>query len=670
MSLDPSRLAPMANAIRALSMDAVQAANSGHPGMPMGMADVATVLWSQYLKFDPAAPHWPDRDRFVLSAGHGSMLIYALLNLSGYARPTMDDIRNFRQLGSPCAGHPENFLLEGVECTTGPLGQGLAMAVGMAVAERHLNAKFGDDLVDHRTWVIAGDGCLMEGINHEAIGIAGHLKLGNLIVLWDDNNITIDGSADLSTSEDVKARYAATGWHVESCDGHDYADIARAIDAALADNRPSLIACKTLIGKGAPNKQGTSATHGAALGEAEVAAARETLGWTSPPFEIPSDIELNWRETADRGREAHLLWQERLDRAGSRADTFRSYLADAGDTAGKALESFISGLAKDPKTVATRKASEMALGPLTEAIPQMIGGSADLTGSNNTKTAATGPLTAQDYGGRYIYYGIREFGMAAVMNGMTLHGGVIPYGGTFLVFSDYCRNAIRMSALQQVETVYVLTHDSIGLGEDGPTHQPVEHVMSLRLIPNLNVYRPADVIETAECWALALQTPGTPSVLALSRQNLPQLRGEGDENWTSAANRSARGAYRLRGAKAERRVILIATGSEVHLAMQVADKLEEQGIGADVVSMPCMELFEQQDEAYRDDILPDVPTSQILRVSIEAGVTQGWERFTALKGLNIGLDRFGASAPAEELFERFGFTVDAILPKILEKINL
>ena len=670
MSLDPSRLAPMANAIRVLSMDAVQAANSGHPGMPMGMADVATVLWSQYLKFDPAAPHWPDRDRFVLSAGHGSMLIYALLNLSGYARPTMDDIRNFRQLGSPCAGHPENFLLEGVECTTGPLGQGLAMAVGMAVAERHLNAKFGDDLVDHRTWVIAGDGCLMEGINHEAIGIAGHLKLGNLIVLWDDNNITIDGSADLSTSEDVKARYAATGWHVESCDGHDYADIARAIDAALADNRPSLIACKTLIGKGAPNKQGTSATHGAALGEAEVAAARETLGWTSPPFEIPSDIELNWRETADRGREAHLLWQERLDRAGSRADTFRSYLADAGDTAGKALESFISGLAKDPKTVATRKASEMALGPLTEAIPQMIGGSADLTGSNNTKTAATGPLTAQDYGGRYIYYGIREFGMAAVMNGMTLHGGVIPYGGTFLVFSDYCRNAIRMSALQQVETVYVLTHDSIGLGEDGPTHQPVEHVMSLRLIPNLNVYRPADVIETAECWALALQTPGTPSVLALSRQNLPQLRGEGDENWTSAANRSARGAYRLRGAKAERRVILIATGSEVHLAMQVADKLEEQGIGADVVSMPCMELFEQQDEAYRDDILPDVPTSLILRVSIEAGVTQGWERFTALKGLNIGLDRFGASAPAEELFERFGFTVDAILPKILEKINL
>ncbi len=670
MSLDPSRLAPMANAIRALSMDAVQAANSGHPGMPMGMADVAAVLWSNYLKFDPADPHWPDRDRFVLSAGHGSMLVYALLNLSGYARPTMDDIRNFRQLGSPCAGHPENFLLDGVECTTGPLGQGLAMAVGMAIAERHLNAKFGDDLVDHRTWVVAGDGCLMEGINHEAIGIAGHLKLGRLIVLWDDNNITIDGSADLSTSEDVKARYEATGWHVVSCDGHDYADIARAIDAAVADERPSLIACKTLIGKGAPNKQGTSATHGSPLGTDEVDATRDVLGWTAAPFEIPADVALDWQQTGNAGREAHQAWQGRYNQAGERAAAFQAYLDSAGETAGKALESFIAGLAREPKAVATRKASEMALGPLTEAIPQMIGGSADLTGSNNTKTAATGPLSAKDYGGRYIYYGIREFGMAAVMNGMALHGGVVPYGGTFLVFSDYARNAIRMSALQQTETVYVLTHDSIGLGEDGPTHQPVEHVMSLRLIPNLNVYRPADVIETAECWALALQTDGTPSVLALTRQNLPQLRGEGDENWTSASNRSARGAYRLRDAQAERRVILIATGSEVHLAVEVAEKLEAQGIGADVVSMPCMELFEQQDEAYRDSILPDVPSSQILRVSIEAGVTQGWERFTSHKGLNIGLDRFGASAPAEVLFERFGFTADAIISKILAKLEV
>ncbi|MGD9470992.1 MAG: transketolase [Novosphingobium sp.] len=668
MSLDSTRLASMANAIRALSMDAVQAANSGHPGMPMGMADVATVLWSKYLKFDPSAPHWEDRDRFVLSAGHGSMLIYALLNLSGYERPTMEDIRNFRQLGSPCAGHPENFLLDGVEATTGPLGQGLAMAVGMAIAERHLNAHFGDDLCDHRTWVIAGDGCLMEGINHEAIGLAGHLKLGRMIVLWDDNDITIDGKAGLSTSEDVKARYAATGWHVESCDGHDFADIERAIDAALADDRPSLIACKTIIGKGAPTKQGTSATHGAPLGADEIAAARKELGWNAAPFEVPQDIEMDWLSTADRGREAHLQWQERVAAAGAQGETFTTRFGLVGEAAGEALQGYIRQLAKEPKTVATRKASEMALGPLTEQIPQLIGGSADLTGSNNTKTASTAPLTAQDYAGRYLYYGIREFGMAAAMNGMALHGGVVPYGGTFLVFSDYCRNAIRMSALQQVETVYVLTHDSIGLGEDGPTHQPVEHVMSLRLIPNLNVYRPADVIETAECWALALQTPGTPSVLALTRQNLPQLRGEGDEAWTSAHNRSARGAYRLRGAKAERRVILIATGSEVALACDVAERLESEGIGADVVSMPCMELFEQQDEAYRDDVLPDVPPSQILRVSIEAGSTQGWERYTMLKGLNIGIDRFGASAPAEELFERFGFTVDAIVPKIKAKI--
>ena len=670
MSLDPTRLASMANAIRALSMDAVQAANSGHPGMPMGMADVATVLWSKYLKFDPSAPHWEDRDRFVLSAGHGSMLIYALLHLSGYERPTMDDIRNFRQLGSPCAGHPENFLLDGVEATTGPLGQGLAMAVGMAIAERHLNAHFGDDLCDHQTWVIAGDGCLMEGLNHEAIGFAGHLKLGRMIVLWDDNGITIDGKADLSTSEDVKARYSATGWHVESCNGHDFADIARAIDAALADDRPSLIACKTIIGKGAPNKQGTSATHGAPLGGEEIAAARAELGWTAAPFEVPQDIGMNWLATADRGREAHLQWQERVAAAGSRGEAFIARFGLVGDAAGKALEEYIRGLAREPKAVATRKASEMALGPLTERIPQLIGGSADLTGSNNTKTASTAPLTAQDYAGRYLYYGIREFGMAAAMNGMALHGGVVPYGGTFLVFGDYCRNAIRMSALQQVETVYVLTHDSIGLGEDGPTHQPIEHVMSLRLIPNLNVYRPADAIETAECWALALQTPGTPSVLALTRQNLPQLRGEGDESWTSADNRCARGAYRLRSARADRRVILIATGSEVALARDVAERLEGEGIGADVVSMPCMELFEQQDEAYRDDILPDVPPSQILRVSIEAGSTQGWERYTMLKGLNIGIDRFGASAPAEELFEHFGFSVDAIVPKIKAKIAI
>lgn len=668
MSLDASRLAPMANAIRALSMDAVQAANSGHPGMPMGMADVAAVLWSDYLKFDPADPHWPDRDRFVLSAGHGSMLIYSLLHLSGYARPTMEDIRNFRQLSSPCAGHPENFLLDGVECTTGPLGQGLAMAVGMAIAERHLNTQFGD-LVDHRTWVVAGDGCLMEGVNHEAIGLAGHLKLGRMIVLWDDNKITIDGAAALSTSEDIPARYRATGWHVVSCDGHDYADIRRALDEAIADDRPSLVACKTVIGKGSPNKQGTSATHGAPLGADEITAARELLGWDAAPFEVPSDILADWRATGDSGTASHAQWRQKLDANPERKDAFERWMAGVADQAAPALEEHIAALASDPKNIASRKASELALGALTATLPQLIGGSADLTGSNNTKTPSTGPLTAEDYSGRYLYYGIREFGMAAAMNGMMLHGGIVPYGGTFLIFSDYCRNAIRMSALQQVGVVYVLTHDSIGLGEDGPTHQPVEQVMSLRLIPNLNVFRPADAIETAECWALALQTPNTPSVLALSRQNLAPVRGEGDTKWTAASNRSARGAYRLRAATADRKVILIATGSEVQLAMEVAEQLEAKGIGADVISMPCAELFDAQDAAYKADLLPDVSPSEILRVSIEAGVTMGWERYTMLHGLNIGLDRFGASAPAEDLFERFGFTADAIVPKIINKIN-
>ncbi len=640
----------------------------------MGMADVATVLWSDYLKFDPAAPHWDDRDRFVLSAGHGSMLIYALLHLSGYAHPTMDDIRNFRQLGSPCAGHPENFLLDGIECTTGPLGQGLAMAVGMAIAERHLNAKFGDDLVDHRTWVIAGDGCLMEGINHEAVGLAGHLGLGRLIVLWDDNNITIDGSVELSSSEDVEARYRAGKWHTVRCDGHDPADIRRAIDEALADPRPSLIACKTLIGKGAPNKQGTSATHGSPLGAEEIAAAREELGWTAPPFEVPADILTDWRSTGERGAAAREAWHQRYEADKARAEAYEAGTTLPGLDGGAALQDYIRGLAAEPKTVATRKASEMALGPLTEAFPNMIGGSADLTGSNNTKTKATGPITTGDYGGSYVYYGIREFGMAAAMNGMALHGGILPYGGTFMIFSDYCRNAIRLSALQQVGVTYVLTHDSIGLGEDGPTHQPVEQVMSLRLIPNLNVFRPCDTIETAECWAIALASMHAPSALALSRQNLPQLRGDGDADWAPLKNRSWLGAYRLTAAKAPRKVILLATGSEVHLAVEVAEKLEQQGVGTDVVSMPCWELFEQQDEDYRADILGTaVPGGDTLRVSIEAGSTLGWERFThvggAANGLNIGLDRFGASAPADELFEKFGFTADKIIPQILAKLD-
>jgi transketolase len=657
MSLDPARLAPMANAIRALAMDAVEAANSGHPGMPMGMADVATVLWSKYIKFDPARPKWPDRDRFVLSAGHGSMLLYSVLHLTGYARPTIDDIRNFRQLSSPCAGHPENFLLEGVEATTGPLGQGLAMAVGMAIAERHLNAEFGDELVDHRTWVIAGDGCLMEGVNHEAIGLAGHLKLGRMIVLWDDNHITIDGSTDLSTSEDIRGRYAASGWHVVSCNGHDVNDVARAIDEAVADPRPSLVACKTVIGKGAPNKQGTSATHGSALGAAEVAAARDTLGWTYPAFEIPADLYADWNATGERGKAVRAEWEGRL-KASSRAAEFTARMNGELPGLHDWADYKVKVTAEGPK-MATRKSSEAALGVLTQDVPALIGGSADLTGSNNTKTPSTGPLTAENYGGRYVYYGIREFGMAAAMNGMALHGGVIPYGGTFLVFTDYCRPAIRLSALQHVRVVYVMTHDSIGLGEDGPTHQPVEHVQSLRAIPNLLVMRPADTLETAECWELALNETTRPSVLALTRQNLPAVRHDASENLC------AKGAYRLRPATAERSVVVMATGSEVELALNVADALEAQGIGTDVVSMPCTELFDEQPEAYRADVLP----GGALRVSIEAGTTFGWERYTGLDGVRIGLDHFGASAPAEELFAEFGFSVEAIVPKILAKLT-
>jgi transketolase len=652
MTIAPERLA---NAIRALSMDAVEAANSGHPGMPMGMADVVTVLYSKFLKFDPKAPKWADRDRFVLSAGHGSMLAYSTLYLSGYARPTIDDIRNFRQLGSPCAGHPENFELEGVECTTGPLGQGLAMAVGMAIAERHLNAEFGDELVDHHTYVVAGDGCLMEGINHEAIGLAGHLGLGRLIVFWDDNKITIDGATTLSTSEDIAARHRACGWHVESCDGHNFNDIERAIKASLEDNRPSLIACRTLIGKGAPNKQGTKAPHGSPLGKDEVAATRAAIDWPYPPFEVPEDVLTAWRATGERGAEAHSAWHAQLkDSAKARAFSARMEAQPAGEWLKTHLESLIAA----PQKVATRKASEMALTAATVAIPAMLGGSADLTGSNFTKTASTDVLDASNYGGRYVNYGIREFGMAAAMNGMALHGGIIPYGGTFLIFSDYCRAAIRLSALQNARVAYVMTHDSIGVGEDGPTHQPIEQVMSLRLIPNLDVYRPCDTIETAECWALAIGRTDGPSLLALSRQNLPQLRTDISENW------SAKGGYRLRAANATRQVILIATGSEVSLAVSVADRLEEHGIGADVVSMPSWERFEAQDAAYRANVLPHGP----LRVSIEAGSTMGWERYVG-GGLRFGIDRFGASAPIDALYEYFGLTANAITPKILEELK-
>jgi transketolase len=650
----------LANAIRALAMDAVQAANSGHPGMPMGMADAATALFTRYLKFDPKDPHWPDRDRFILSAGHGSMLIYALLYLTGYEQPTIDDIKNFRQLGSPCAGHPENFELPGVEVTTGPLGQGFAMAVGMAIAERHLNAIYGDDLVDHRTYVIAGDGDLMEGVNHEAVGLAGNLKLGRLIVLWDDNRITIDGSTELSRNEDVMARYAASAWHTIECDGLDSGKVSKAIEEALADPRPSLIRCKTIIGYGAPNKQGTEATHGAALGADEVAAARKELGWDSPPFEIPDDVLSAWRGFGDRGAAERASWHQRLNGSGHKQE-FLARLSENPDESW--LKPHLDSLLADPPKVATRKASEMALEAINAAVPSTVGGSADLTGSNNTKTKALEPLTPDNYAGRYIYYGIREFGMAAAMNGMALHGGVVPYGGTFLVFTDYARPAIRLSALQRAKVVYVMTHDSIGLGEDGPTHQPIEHLQSLRAIPGLDVYRPADAVETAECWALALASD-KPSILALTRQNLPPVRTKAADE-----NLCARGAYRLKAAAAERKVIVLATGSEVEIALGAADKLEAQGIGADVVSMPCTERFDAQPEEYREDVLPDVSNRQILRVSIEAGTTFGWERYTGLHGLRIGIDRYGVSAPATDAYDYFGLTPDAVAARVLDTLK-
>ena len=648
----------MANAIRALAMDAVEAANSGHPGMPMGMADAATALWTRHLKFDPAAPKWMDRDRFVLSAGHGSMLIYALLYLTGYARPTIDDIKTFRQLGSPCAGHPENFELEGVETTTGPLGQGLATAVGMAIAERHLNAVYGDALVDHHTWVIAGDGCLQEGISHEAIGLAGHLRLGRLNVLWDDNRISIDGPTSLSTSEDTAKRFEAAGWHVLACDGMDFDAVDAALTAAKADPRPTLIACRTTIGFGAPTKAGTSGSHGAALGAKEVAGARAALGWDAAPFVVPDDILTAWRDAGRRGRAAHAVWDARLAATddATRA-VFEHRMADEPPTAAyAAIDAHIAGLIASPQTIATRKASELVLDVLTPVADGMIGGSADLTGSNNTKAKGLQPLTADSYGGRYIYYGIREFGMAAAMNGIALHGMCLPFGGTFLVFSDYMRNAIRMSALQRTRVVYVLTHDSIGLGEDGPTHQPVEHLASLRAIPNLAVYRPCDAVETAECWALAIADRHRPSVLALSRQNLPQLR-----TVAAGENLCARGAYRLIAATEPRRVVFVSTGSEVHIAAATAALLEAEGTGCDVVSMPCWENFDRLPRADRDALLPH----DAFIVSVEAGVTMGWERHVG-SGLMIGINGFGASGPIDALYDHFGITA----PKIAARVRI
>jgi len=638
-----------ANAIRALAMDAVEKAKSGHPGMPMGMADVATVLFQRFMKFDAARPDWPDRDRFVLSAGHGSMLLYALLYLLGYPGMGRKELENFRQLGSPTAGHPEYGHAAGIETTTGPLGQGLAAAVGMAIAERLAEARFGDDLVDHFTYVIAGDGCLMEGVSHEAIDLAGHLKLSKLIVFWDDNSISIDGPTSLATSMDQIARFAAAGWHVAHVDGHDSEAVAQAIAAAQADPRPSLIGCRTVIGYGAPTKQGKESCHGAPLGAAEIDAAREALVWPHAPFELPEEVLQAWRAAGRRGAKAREDWEARRA-ASPKGAAFDAFMkGDVGAEVAKPLAEFRATLAAEKPKVATRKSSEMTLGIINGATQATIGGSADLTHSNFTITKGMGEVAPGDFSGRYIHYGVREFGMAAAMNGIALHGGFAPYGGTFLVFSDYARGAIRLSALMGLRVIYVLTHDSIGLGEDGPTHQPIEHLAALRAMPNLNVFRPADAIETAECWELALASAHTPSVLSLSRQNLPTLERPVGENL------SARGGYVLREAAGKRDATLLATGSEVEIALAAADILGTQGIKAAVVSMPCWELFEAQSEAYRAEVLGAAP-----RVAVEAAARLGWDRWIGERGAFIGMSGFGASGPAAELYKHFGVTAEAV----------
>lgn len=646
----------MANAIRALAMDAVQKANSGHPGMPMGMADVATVLFTRFLKFDPCHPEWPDRDRFVLSAGHGSMLLYAALHLLGYEEMTMDEIRNFRQLGSKTPGHPEFGEAPGIETTTGPLGQGLSTAVGMALAEKLFQARHGTDLVDHFTYVIASDGDLMEGVSHEAISLAGHLKLSKLIVLFDDNEISIDGPTSLAESGDQLGRFAAAGWNTARIDGHDPREIADAITRAKESDAPTLIACRTIIGYGAPNRQGKSISHGQALGEDEVAAARKALGWTAEPFVIPPATLDAWRMAGLRGAKARSAWDERAGKLEQEAkkEFERCLSGDLPEGLDAAIVKFKRQIASDKPGWATRKASEETLNTLAELVPEMIGGSADLTGSNNTKAKIQQPITPDDFTGSFIHYGVREHGMAAAMNGIALHGGFIPYSGTFLVFTDYARPAIRLSALMKQRVVYVMTHDSIGLGEDGPTHQPIEHLPSLRAMPNLAVFRPADAVETAECWQLALRNRTGPSVLALTRQGVPTVRTDHTDD-----NLSARGAYELSPAEGKAQVTLIATGSEISIALDAQKALRKTGVAARVVSAPCLELFDAQSADYRRQVLgPDT-----VRIAIEAAAGLGWDRYIGPDGAFIGMTSFGASAPAKELYGHFGITSEAVTDK-------
>ncbi|MGB3830228.1 MAG: transketolase [Mesorhizobium sp.] len=643
----------MANAIRFLSMDAVEKANSGHPGLPMGCADIATVLFTRFLKYDPKNPHWPDRDRFILSAGHGSMLLYSLLYLTGYEDMTIEEIKNFRQLGSKTAGHPEYGHATGIETTTGPLGQGFANSVGFALGERIMNAAFGNDLVDHYTYVLAGDGCLMEGISQEALTLAGHLKLNKLIVFWDHNDISIDGPVSLADSTDQLARFRASGWDATLVDGHDPEAIAVAIEAARHSDKPSLIACRTTIGFGAPTKAGTAKAHGSPLGVEEIAGARKFFNWDSPPFEVPADILDAWRQAGKAGAKPRADWEARLAKADPklRAEFERRVGGDLPQGFDAAIVEYKKKLAADRPKVATRKSSEMALEVINGLVPETIGGSADLTGSNNTKTSQTKNITPLDYGQRYIHYGIREHGMAAAINGLALHGGIIPYGGTFLTFSDYARPAMRLASLMGIRSIFVMTHDSIGLGEDGPTHQPVEHLAALRAIPNHLVFRPADATETAECWQLALEHRKTPSTLALTRQNLPELRTE-----FTAKNLSSKGAYELEAAEGgEAAVTIFATGSEVEIALGARKLLQAHGHPTRVVSVPCFELFAEQDEPYRGKVIGKAG----VKVAIEAGVREGWDHIIGSDGIFIGMKGFGASAPIEKLYAHFGITAEA-----------
>ena len=656
----PSQM--MANAIRALAMDAVEAAKSGHPGMPMGMADVATVLFANYLKFDASQPDWPDRDRFILSAGHGSMLLYALLYLTGYKDTSLEALRNFRQLGSATAGHPEYGHAAGIETTTGPLGQGIANAVGMAMAEAHLRAKYSDQLVDHHTYVIAGDGCLMEGISHEAASMAGHFQLGHLIVLFDDNGISIDGKTELTVSDDISARFEAYGWQVLACDGHDMTAIDSAIAGAKAEpSKPSLVRCKTVIGKGAPTLSGTSKVHGAPLGAEEIAGARAALDWPHAPFEIPQEVLEAWRAIGQQGEAARQSWTERLKTAPQKERFEAALSGDISAAVATAVEKMKQELSANPQKVASRVASQKTIEALVAETDSLFGGSADLTGSNNTKAADQDIYSAENPGGHYIHYGVREHGMAAAMNGIALHGGAIPYGGTFLVFTDYCRPSIRLTALMEQRAIYVMTHDSIGLGEDGPTHQPVEHFAALRAIPNLNLFRPADVIETAEAWQIGLNSARTPSVLALSRQGLPQLRLGND----IMECKSARGGYVLREASSEAEIVLMATGSEVMIADEARTQLEAQGHSTRLVSVPCLDLLLAQDAEYRRDLIGGAKSV----VVVEAGIEMGWASVAGPDFSFIGMNSFGASAPAADLFRHFGITAQAVVDAALAKIS-